>query len=186
MTTQHPWNNWKSGAKLDLTSSTTPGLQICVIGCRVAVPRSHWSAVCLLHLPVVEGLIFCISGTPHLGTSFPLFHASIDYRICLLPTPLYPSTVWVWPECRLCCRERGHERPHTSGAAAVADTGDKVGRGRHLDIVSTPATVCPAVLVCNHGRSTGWTNSSGSYNKFDSEKPADEFSSHSRLHQTFF
>ena len=57
------------------TSLTTPGLQICVIGCRVAVPRSHWSAVCLLHLPVVEGLIFCISATPHLGTSFPLFHA---------------------------------------------------------------------------------------------------------------
>ena len=28
-----------------------------------------------LHLPVVEGLIFCISATPHLGTSFPLFHA---------------------------------------------------------------------------------------------------------------
>ena len=27
-----------------------------------------------LHLLVVEGLIFCISATPHLGTSFPLFH----------------------------------------------------------------------------------------------------------------
>ena len=27
------------------TRSTTPGLQIHVIGCRVAVPRSHWSAV---------------------------------------------------------------------------------------------------------------------------------------------
>ena len=27
------------------TSSTTPGQQIRVIGCRVAVPRSHWSAV---------------------------------------------------------------------------------------------------------------------------------------------
>ena len=26
------------------------------------------------HLPVVEGLIFCISATPHLETSFPLFH----------------------------------------------------------------------------------------------------------------
>ena len=56
------------------TSSTTPRLQISVIGCRVAVPRSHWSAVCLLHLPVVVGLILCISATPHLGTSFPLFH----------------------------------------------------------------------------------------------------------------
>ena len=53
--------------------------------CRhVALPL-HWLAVptplfdnmaaaCLLHLPVVEGLIFCISVTPHLGTSFPLFH----------------------------------------------------------------------------------------------------------------
>ena len=39
------WNNGKSGAKLDLTSLTTPGLQIRVIGCRVAVPRSYWSAV---------------------------------------------------------------------------------------------------------------------------------------------
>ena len=29
-----------------------------------------------LHLPVVEGLIFCISATPNLGTSFPLFHAA--------------------------------------------------------------------------------------------------------------
>ena len=29
-----------------------------VIGCRVAVPRSNWLAACLLHLPVVEGLIF--------------------------------------------------------------------------------------------------------------------------------
>ena len=27
-----------------------------------------------LLLLVVEGLIFCISATPHLGTSFPLFH----------------------------------------------------------------------------------------------------------------
>merc|ERR1711884_851059 len=27
-----------------------------------------------LRLPVVKGLIFCISATPHLGTSFPLFH----------------------------------------------------------------------------------------------------------------
>ena len=56
-----------------------------MIGCRVAMLRSHWSAVptplfdntaaaCLLYLPVVEGLIFCISATPHLRTSFPLFH----------------------------------------------------------------------------------------------------------------
>ena len=51
------WNNGKSGAKLVLTSSlrpqpdckytslTTAGLQILVIGCCVAVPCSHWSAV---------------------------------------------------------------------------------------------------------------------------------------------
>ena len=54
-----------------------------VIGCLVAVPRSHWSAACLLHLPVVKGLIFCISATPHLRTSFPLFHAHIPYDLCV-------------------------------------------------------------------------------------------------------
>ena len=34
---------------------------------------------------VVEGLIFCISATPHLGTSFPLFHGSrsAKYLKCL-------------------------------------------------------------------------------------------------------
>ena len=84
----YPWNNGKSGAKLDLTSSTTTGLQIhkfdhtrtanpCDwLPCRratlllVGCPHS----LVYLHLPVVEGLIFCISPTPHLGTSFPLFH----------------------------------------------------------------------------------------------------------------
>ena len=82
------WNNGKSRAKLDLTSSTTPGLQIHTVyhtrtanpcdwlPCRratlllVSCPHS----LVYLHLPVVEGLIFCISATPHLGTSFPLFH----------------------------------------------------------------------------------------------------------------
>ena len=39
------WNNGKEVPRLDLTSSTTPGLQIRVIGCCVAVPRSYWSAV---------------------------------------------------------------------------------------------------------------------------------------------
>ena len=39
------WNNGKEVPRLDLTSSTMPGQQIHVIGCRVAVPRSHWSAV---------------------------------------------------------------------------------------------------------------------------------------------
>ena len=83
-----PWNNGKSGAKLDLTSSTTPGLQIhtvdhtrtatpcdCLPCRRAALPLISCShSLVYLHLPVVEGLIFCISATPHLGTSFPLFH----------------------------------------------------------------------------------------------------------------
>merc|ERR1711884_151609 len=85
------WNNGKSGAKLDLTSSTTPGLQIHKFDhTRTANPCDWLSCCCAalllvgcphslvyLHLPVVEGLIFCISATPHLGTSFPLFHALI-------------------------------------------------------------------------------------------------------------
>ena len=83
-----PWNNGKSGAKLDLTSSTTPGLQIhkfdhsrtanlCdwLLCRRAALPLVGCPhSIVYLHLPVVEGLIFCISATPHLGTSFPLFH----------------------------------------------------------------------------------------------------------------
>ena len=77
------WNNGKEDPRLDLTSSTTPGQQIHYgpphcdwLPCRHAVlplvgcPHS----LVYLHLPVVEGLIFCISATPHLGTSFPLFH----------------------------------------------------------------------------------------------------------------
>ena len=82
------WNNGKSGAKLDLTSLTTPGLQIhkgdhtrtanpcgrlpcrCAALLLVGCPHS----LVYLHLPVVEGLIFYISATSHLGTSFPLFH----------------------------------------------------------------------------------------------------------------
>ena len=82
------WNNGKEIPRLDLTSSTTPGQQkhkfdhtwtanLCDwLPCRRAVlplvgcPHS----LVYLHLPVVEGLIFCISATPHLGTSFPLFH----------------------------------------------------------------------------------------------------------------
>ena len=84
----YPWNNGKSGAKLDLTSSTTTGLQIhkfdhtrtanpcdwllCRRAALLLVSYPH--SLVYLHLPVVEGLIFCISATPHLGTSFPLFH----------------------------------------------------------------------------------------------------------------
>ena len=86
-----PWNNGKSGAKLDLTSSTTPtpGLQINTVDHTRTANPCDWlpcrratlllvgcpHSLVYLHLPVVEGLIFCISATPHLGTSFPLFHA---------------------------------------------------------------------------------------------------------------
>ena len=84
----HGWNNGKSGAKLDLTSSTTPGLQIHKFDHTRTANPCDWLPCCCamlllvgyphslvyLHLPVVEGLIFCISATPHLGTSFPLFH----------------------------------------------------------------------------------------------------------------
>ena len=86
--TVHSWNNGKSGAKLDLTSSTTPGLQMhkfdhtqtanpCdwLLCCCAALPLVGCPhSIVYLHLSVVEGLIFCISATPHLGTSFPLFH----------------------------------------------------------------------------------------------------------------
>ena len=74
-----PWNNGKSEAKLDLTSSTTPGLQIHKFDhtwtanpcdwlpcCRAALPLVGCPhSLVYLHLPVVEGLIFCISATPH-------------------------------------------------------------------------------------------------------------------------
>ena len=91
-----PWNNGKEVPRLDLTSLTTPGQQIhygrphldskynksvwlsAVLPCRApATPTplfDNTAAACLLHLLVVEGLIFCISATLHLGTSFPLFH----------------------------------------------------------------------------------------------------------------
>ena len=83
-----PWNNGKSGAKLDLTSLTTPGLQIHMVDHTRTANPCDWlpcrraalllvgclHSLVYLHLPVVEGLIFCISATPHLGTSFPLFH----------------------------------------------------------------------------------------------------------------
>ena len=45
---------------------------------------------------VVEGLIFCISATPHLGTSFPLFHEKppsplLNNLTVLLQTSLVPA-----------------------------------------------------------------------------------------------
>ena len=98
------WNNGKSGAKLVLTSSTTPGLQIhkfdhsrtanpCdwLLCRRAALPLVGCPhSIVYLHLPVVEGLIFCISATPHLGTSFPLFHAPRRSLLCS------------WSRCQLC------------------------------------------------------------------------------------
>ena len=83
-----PWNNGKSGAKLVLTSSTTPGLQIHKFDHSRTANPCDWllcrratlplvgcpHSIVYLHLPVVKGLIFCISAIPHLGTSFPLFH----------------------------------------------------------------------------------------------------------------
>ena len=85
---QNKWNNGKEVPRLDLTSLTTPGQQIhkfdhtrtanpCDwIPCRrAALPLVDCPySLVYLHLPVVEGLIFCVSATPHLGTSFPLFH----------------------------------------------------------------------------------------------------------------
>ena len=82
------WNNGKSIAKLDLTSLTTSGLQIHKFDHTRTANPCDWllcrrtalllvgcpHSLVYLHLPVVEGLIFCISATPHLGTSFPLFH----------------------------------------------------------------------------------------------------------------
>ena len=56
-----------------------------LVGC----PQS----IVYLHLPVVEGLIFCISATSHLGTSFPLFHArtgaALAIGIVVLPRPRF-------------------------------------------------------------------------------------------------
>merc|ERR1711978_211281 len=88
-----PWNNGKSGAKLDLTSSTTPGLQIHTVDHTRTANPCDWllcrraalllvgcpHSLVYLHLPIVEGLIFCISTTPHLGSSFRLFHVSISF-----------------------------------------------------------------------------------------------------------
>ena len=45
-----------------------------MLPCRTPIGRLYPLSLLYLHLPVVEGLIFCISATPHLGTSFPLFH----------------------------------------------------------------------------------------------------------------
>ena len=103
-----------------------------MIGCCVAMLRSHWSAVptplfdntaaaCLLHLQFVEGFIFCISATPHLETSFPLFHA-------------FHALFWqemqrslIWPGLWL-----------------------RIGA-----LVTSPLTLCSYVYICFYQRS-GW------------------------------
>ena len=76
---------------------------------------------------------------------------SFDYKLLLLQT----LSVVLQREGT---GDRRPVRPHTSGAGAVADSGDKVPGSGHLDIVSTlhTATVCPAVLFCNHDRSIDW------------------------------
>ena len=61
------WNNGKEVPRLDLTSLTMPGQQIRVIGCRVAVPRSHWSAVPTLLFIYISQLLrdsFSVSQQP--------------------------------------------------------------------------------------------------------------------------
>ena len=101
MTQLDPWNNGKEEVpRLDLTSSTTPGQQIhkfdhtqtanlcdwlpCRRAALLLVGCPH--SLLYLHLPVVEGLIFCISATPHLGTSFPL-HSSMHLSILFIILP---------------------------------------------------------------------------------------------------
>ena len=79
------WNNGKKVPRLvqpRLDSKYTTADHICRanpcdwLSCRramlplVGCPQS----LVYLHLPVVEGLIFCISAIPHLGKPFPLFH----------------------------------------------------------------------------------------------------------------
>ena len=74
------WNNGKSGARLDLTSSTTTGLQILSL------------------------LIFCISATPYLGTSFPLFHDAVVV-VCSILSAVAPHNRW---------KDNSHFRPRVS------------------------------------------------------------------------
>ena len=80
------WNNGKSRAKLDLTSLTTPGLQIHKFDHTRTANPCDWLPCCRAVLllvdcshSLVKGLIFCISATLHLGTSFPLFHDPTPY-----------------------------------------------------------------------------------------------------------
>ena len=53
-----------------------------MIGCCAALPLVGCPhSIVYLHLPVVRRLIFCILASPHLGTTFPLFHG---YRTILV------------------------------------------------------------------------------------------------------
>ena len=92
------WNNGKSGAKLDLTSSTTPGLQIRVIGCCVAVPRSYWSAVPTPLFFYISQLVrdsFSVSQQPpnweppsHYSMAVPVEDGEPDHALRLLLHPV--------------------------------------------------------------------------------------------------
>ena len=86
------WNNGSSGAKLDLTSSTTPGLQIHVIGCCVAM-RSYWSAVPTPLFIYISQLLrdsFSVSQQPPIWE--PPSHYSMSWSLstftCLLIFPI--------------------------------------------------------------------------------------------------
>ena len=82
------WNNGKSRAKLDLTSLTTPGLQIHMVNHTRTANPCDWLPChapigrlsplpCLFTSPSCWGTHFLYLSnptSPNLGTSFPLFH----------------------------------------------------------------------------------------------------------------
>ena len=85
------WNNGKEVPRLDLTSLTMPGQQIRVIGCRVAVPHSHWSAVPTLLFIYISQLLrdsFFVSQQP------PIWEPPSHYSMWLVQTL---ATV-LWPQ----------------------------------------------------------------------------------------
>ena len=85
------WNNGKEVPRLDLTSLTMPGQQIRVIGCRVAVPRSHWSAVPTLLFIYIAQLLrdsFFVSQQPPIWE--PPSHYSM-WPVLTLATVLWPQ-----------------------------------------------------------------------------------------------
>ena len=74
----HKFNHTSPGLQIHTVDHTRTANPCDWLPCRraalplVGCPHS----IVYLHLPVVEGLIFCILATPHLGTSFPLFHVN--------------------------------------------------------------------------------------------------------------